>query len=262
MEKQIMEESFEAKSEFEMDYKYLIEKILEIGSLEENRTKSKAITLFGEELIINMSNGLLPIVTGKKIFFDKAYHEYFWILSGCTTIHYLNNHNINWWDQYADSNGYLGKTYGYQLRNYNGEFDQLFYVERALRVGSRRAHITLWNPCELDETALPCCYTGLTFVITENKLNLAIDFRSSDAFLGLPYDIIFGALFLKDMASTLNLNTGFLKLNLNNVHIYENNVDQAKQYLKTKTYKLPCFPKGNKIKNYNHGPYIKAPLNN
>jgi len=250
-------------SKFENDYKDLIVKILSKGSLEENRTNSKTMTLFGEHLKVDMRKGLLPIVTGKKIFFKKAYHEYCWIIGGGTTTKYLNDNNIKWWNQYADKNGSLGKTYGYQLNNFNGEINQVSYVLKELRLNSRRAHITMWNPSELNETVLPCCYTGFTFVIIGNELNLSMQFRSSDVFLGLPYDIIFGSLFLKEVAEILNFKTGFIKFNLENAHIYENNIDAANLYLKTKTYDLPAFPiKGDKLENYKHGDYIYAPLNN
>ena len=246
---------------FEHDYKNLLKDIMFHGSKEPNRTGIDAITLFGQELKINLSNGLLPIVTGKQIFYKKAYHEFIWFVEGLTTINYLNQHNINWWNQYADSRGNLGKTYGYQLRSYNGEFDQLDYVCKVLKQRSRRAHITLWNPSELNETALPCCYTGFTFVITDNKLNMSMQFRSSDAFLGLPYDIIVGALLLKKVADFSELELGEFKLNLENVHIYENHIKQVKKYLSLPTYNLPNF-NGTENIAYKHGPYIKAELNN
>lgn len=249
-------------NKFEHRYKDLIERILIEGSYEENRTGVKAKTLFAQNLKIDMSDGLLPIVTAKKIFFNKAFHEYIWIINGCRNIDYLNKHNIHWWDKYATPSGDLGKTYGYQLRNYNGEFDQLSYIQGQLRFNTRRAHITLWNPSDLKDTILPCCYTGLTFVRTDNKLNLSIDFRSSDAFLGLPYDILFGALFLKDVSESLEINIGELYLNLNNVHIYENNIEPAGIYLQKPIYDLPKMKiKNDELINYNHGPYIKAPLN-
>lgn len=247
---------------FELDYKILISNILETGSLEDNRTKTKAYVLFGQDLRIDMSSRLLPIVTGKKIFFDKAYHEYKWIIQGGTTIKYLNEHGINWWDKYAGSLGSLGKTYGYQINNYNGNFNQLSYALMQIKMRTRRAHITLWNPCELEETALPCCYTGITFVVTGNKLNMSMSFRSSDVFLGLPYDIIFAALLLRDMSAYSELDMGEIKLNLENAHIYENHKEQCYKYLSENCRPLPAMPSKDILINYKHGPYIKVPLNN
>ena len=248
---------------FEYYYKDLLYRILQQGTSEENRTGVNCITLFAEQLKIDMSTGLLPIVTGKQIFYKKAYHEFIWFIEGLTTIHYLNSKNIKWWDQYANYKGDLGKTYGYQLRSFNGKFDQLDYVCRELKEKSRRAHITLWNPCELNETALPCCYTGFTFVVTGNgrKLNMSMQFRSSDAFLGLPYDIIVGALLMKRVCDFSELEMGVFSLNLDNVHIYENHLLQVEKYLDLPVFDLPELTNDENIA-YKHGPYIEAKLNN
>ena len=248
-------------SKFESDYKKLLRRVLTHGTMTKNRTGVNTITSFGEELTIDLSKGF-PIVTGKKIFFDKALHEYLWIKDGGTTIKYLNEHGITWWNSYADSFGSLGKTYGYQLRSFNGDKDQLMDAIQEIRGNSRRAHITMWNPSELNETALPCCYTGITFVRIGNELNLNIDFRSSDIFLGLPYDIIFGALLLHDTADFCDLIVGKLKMNLNNAHIYINNVIPTKTYLDEAMYRLPGLLYGNReLTEYKSGPYIEAALN-
>lgn len=248
-------------SKFESDYKRLLRRVLEEGTQVHNRTGVNAITSFGESLTIDLKKGF-PIVTGKQIFFDKAFHEYVWIRECGTTTKYLNQHQINWWDSYANDRGELGRVYGYQLRAFNGTEDQLMMAIKEIKANSRRAHITMWNPSDLKEQALPCCYTGITFVRIGNELNVSIDFRSSDLFLGLPYDIIFGALLLHDVADFCELNVGKLKMNLNNAHIYVNNVIPMNKYLNSPIYKLPTYnSKVKKLSDYKSGPFIKAILN-
>jgi thymidylate synthase len=246
-------------SKFEEDYKSLLHRVLYNGTRCKNRTGVDTIASFGEDLTIGFAQGF-PVVTGKKIFFAKAYHEYTWIVVGGQTTEYLNKHGIHWWDGYA-KDGKLAKTYGYQLLYYNGKENQVEYVINEILKGSRRAHITMWNPSDLEEQALPCCYTGMTFVRIGNTLNLNMDFRSSDLFLGLPYDIIFGGLFLKDIAEICQLNVGKLKLNLNNAHIYENHIEQVQTYLRSKTYTLPFYGFGDTLIDYKCGPYLDAKLN-
>lgn len=248
-------------SKFESDYRKLLARVLKEGMHVKNRTGVNAITSFGEDLTIDLTKGF-PIVTGKKIFFDKALHEYIWIKEGGTTIKYLNQHGITWWNSYADSSGSLGRTYGFQMRSFNGQEDQLMRAINEIKNKSRRAHITMWNPSDLDEQVLPCCYTGITFVRIGDELNMSIDFRSSDIFLGLPYDIIFGALLLNDVAEFCDLNIGKLKMNLNNAHIYVNNVIATRRYLGESIYKLPTLLKGaREISSYKSGPYIETVLN-
>lgn len=248
---------------FEKDYKKLLSTILHSGYEEENRTGVNTLVCFAESLKINLRDGF-PIITGKKTFFDKGLAEFEWIVNGLTSIEFLKERGVNWWDNYA-KDGYVVKSYGYQLRNYLNSFDQLDYVIKEIEKKSRRAHITMWNPLDLKHQALPCCYTGLTFVVIDNKLNLSIDFRSSDVFLGLPYDIIFGALMVYFICNITKLEVGYLNLSLANAHIYVNHINQVEDYLTKPIFDLPKIildeNKKYSIKNYESGVFIKAPLN-
>jgi len=249
------------KNNFELEYKQLLTNCLLENKLCGNRTNVKTYKLFNKSINIDLADGF-PIITGKKIDFDKGLHEFLWIYNGKTDLKYLNENNIKWWDDFA-INGKLGKVYGYQVRKYNGNFDQIDYCINEIKNNSRRAIITLWNPSDLDEQALPCCYTQFNFVRINDELNMAMDFRSSDLFLGLPYDIIVGALFLIAIAKECGLKPKMLGINLKDAHIYENHYNQVEKYLNLPIYNLPKIKinKGEyEIENYNCGPFIKAEL--
>mgnify|MGYP003128315522 CR=1 FL=1 len=245
---------------FEYDYRKLLTNIITHGQTLTNRTGINTKAIFNYVIDIDVNNGF-PIITGKKIFFDKAYWEYKWIQLGKTNIDFLNKHNIKWWNKYANSKGELDKTYGYQLRNFNGKIDQLKFVIKELKNNSRRAHITLWNPSDLDAVVLPCCYTGFTFVRIKDQLNMSMQFRSSDVFLGLPYDVIVGSLFLYEIAEQTNLKPNKLSLVLANAHIYENHNTAVEEYLSRPIYNLPNYIYPNILKNYTSDELIKAELN-
>lgn len=246
---------------FEHEYKVLLMKALIEGELTNNRTSKKAYKLFNQTLNINLKYGF-PIVTGKKIFFGKALTEFKWIFEGKTDLEYLNKNNVKWWNDFAIKSK-LGKVYGYQIRKFNGIFDQVDYVIKEIKNNSRRAVITLWNPTDLKDQALPCCYTQFNFVRINNKLNMTMNFRSSDMFLGLPYDIIVGALFLIQIAKSCNLIPSMLGLNLADAHVYENHKAQIIEYNRLPVYTLPEL-KG-EYNNYNlleykSNKFIKADL--
>ena len=248
-------------NKFELDYRTLLKQVLMTGYEKESRTGVNTKCVFDANLRIDLSKGF-PIITGKQIFFDKAYHEYIWFSEGMVTNKYLKQHGIHWWDVYATSEGYLGRTYGYQLRSFNENFDQLQYCISQIKMGTRRAHITLWNPEDMVALPLPVCYTGFTFVITGKKLNMSMQFRSSDLFLGLPYDICVGALLLTDVAEFCELEPCVLSVNLADAHIYKNHVTQVNKYLECIIYPLPKYNnEENKLINYKHGEFIKTPLN-
>jgi len=174
----------------------------------------------------------------------------------------VGNRNINWWNDFAVNNK-LGKIYGYQLRNYNNSFDQIKYVINEVKNNSRRALISLWNPTELKEQALPCCYTQMNFVRVNNKLNMSISFRSSDLFLGLPYDIIFAALLLKTISNECSLEPCDLGINIADAHVYKCHENNVKEYYNNENYILPKLIgdyNNYELKNYKHNKYIKSKL--
>jgi len=248
-------------NKFEKRYKKLLFNCLYSGNLTENRTTTKTYKLFNKTFNINLNKGF-PIITGKKVFFNKALAEFKWIYEGRTDLKYLHNYNIYWWDQFAKNNK-LGKIYGHQIRNFNNSIDQIEYVKKEISNNSRRAIITLWNPSDLQDQSLPCCYTHLNFVRVKNKLNMIIFFRSSDLFLGLPYDIIFAALFLNTIAKEIKLVPNILGINIADAHIYESHKNQVIKYLNNSIYKLPSLEgeyNNYNLKNYISNNYIKADL--
>lgn len=248
-------------NKFEKKYKKLLKKITLKGYITKNRTDVSSIKLFNKQLNINLQKGF-PIITGKKIYFEKALAEFKWMYEGKTNLKYLQQHNVNWWNDFAIDNK-LGKVYGYQIRNYNNMFDQVNYVIKEINSNSRRAIINLWNPCDLKDQALPCCFTQLNFVKIKKELNMVAHFRSSDVFLGLPYDIIIMALFLITIANKTNLKAKLLGLNLADAHIYTNQLTQIKEYLNNGIKNLPILLgdyNNYKLKNYVSFNYIKTPL--
>lgn len=248
-------------NKFEQDYKKLLLSVLQYGEESLNRTNVNTIKLFNKTLNIDISKGF-PILTAKKIFFKKALAEFKWIYEGKTDLKYLNDNKVYWWDDFA-INGNLGKVYGYQIKKYNNQINQIKYCINEIKNNTRRAIITMWNPSDLKEQVLPCCYTQFNFVRINNKLNLSIHFRSSDLFLGLPYDIIIGALFLITIANECNLTPKMLGLNLADAHIYINHIKQINLYIDNKIHQLPQL-KGNYnnyiLQNYKSENYIKTEL--
>ena len=247
---------------FEHQYKALMMNVLSNGDRSENRTGVDTFKLFNQSINIDLQYGF-PIVTGKKIFFEKGLAEFKWMYEGRTDLEYLNDNNVKWWNNFA-KNGRLGKVYGYQIKKFNGLFDQVEYVKQEIKNNSRRAVITLWNPTDLKEQALPCCYTQFNFVRTNNKLSMSMNFRSSDLFMGLPYDIIVGALFLIEIAKDCGLEPSMLGLNLADARVYENHSQQISKYNRDQVYTLPELVGSYDdytLNEYKSNGFLKAPLN-
>jgi thymidylate synthase len=211
-----------------------------------------------------------------------------------------------------------------QLKDTKG-IDQIQNLINDLKTNpdSRRLMVNSWNVGELDQMVLPPCHYGFqvytrelseqermdlynksnwnkdifpsdvsgwnrlldTYNIPTRAISLMWNQRSVDTFLGLPFNIASYGLLLEIIAKEVNMVPDELISNLGDTHLYLNHIEQAKEQLTRKPYKLPTlrhlktdeFYKslGDDlslithldntdfvIENYQSHPSIKAPLSN
>ena len=214
----------------ETQYRALVEELLKAPS-KSDRTGTGTYSLFGKTLEHDMSAGF-PLLLSKRVSFNAVLHEMLWILQGRTDLEYLQQNNVNYWnDDYKRSgrtDGTLGPVYGAQWRNFNG-VDQLRRLIKDINTNpqSRRLILSAWNPSELHQMALPPCHYGFQVYINNGKLDLMWQQRSADVFLGLPYDIGMYALLLKMLAKGTGYKPGKLIAQLGDCHLYKNHIAQA-----------------------------------
>lgn len=266
------------------EYKGLLSSVLHGGADKADRTGTGTKAVFGRMLRHDMATGF-PILTTKKIYFEKAVTELLWILSGYTDLAYLNEHGVNYWNadykRSGRTDGTLGPVYGKQWRDFNG-VDQLrkLLLEIQANPNSRRLMVSAWNPAELDDMVLPPCHYGFQVYINNGKIDLMWQQRSADVFLGLPYDFVMYGLLLELIAKGNNLEPGRLIASLGDCHLYNNHLEQARLQLERESKPLPTIdldfglkieegagsflliPSKNMIKlnNYEHHKAIRAPL--
>jgi thymidylate synthase len=246
---------------FEANYKELLLNVLKENTLNKNRTGDDSYSSFALNLKHDLNNGF-PLLTSKKMFLKNFIHELIWFINGDTNINYLKQNNVNIWDKWADKNNNLGPTYGYQLRNFNGEKDQLKDLIFNLKNDktSRRHLITLWNPLQLNLMALPPCYHALQFYVDNNdNLSLNVSMRSGDLFIGVPYDFALLSALLLVVAKETNLKAKFVNLNITDCHIYKNHLYNVIDYINLPTHDLPQL---NYIGNINNLQYSDFTLIN
>jgi len=238
-------------TKYEKDYIDLLNRVLNNAddTYKKNRTKSKCLSKFGESITVDLKNkhgiSSFPILIGRKMYPKTFFTELKWFMEGETNIKRFQDAGIKIWDKWADKRGELGPVYGFQLRKWGGmrvkhPFDQLNDVMYNLKYmpESRRHVVTLWDPFEIDDMALPPCYHSFTFNVTNGKLNCHVSMRSSDVFVGLPYDIALFATMVHLMCHSLSprmsldaLIPGKLHFSLTDAHIYWQNMDAVQEYL-------------------------------
>lgn len=81
-------------------YKDLCEKILAEGKLKDDRTGIGSIGIVGAELRFDLTKGLLPVITEKKVPLGLIVSELVWFLRGDTNIRFLLEHNNHIWDEW------------------------------------------------------------------------------------------------------------------------------------------------------------------
>lgn len=92
---------------------------------------------------------------------------------------------------------------------------------------SRRAVISLWNPFEDIHSAHPPCICLLQFIIRNKQLCLTSTYRSNDAWLCAPSDMIAITNLQKNIADKLGFSVGYYAHFAVSYHIYASDLPMA-----------------------------------
>lgn len=235
-------------------YLSLLNRILTEGVTKTDRTGTGTMSVFGNQMRFNLADGF-PLLTTKKLHLKSIIYELLWFLRGDTNVHYLQEHGVRIWNEWADENGDLGPVYGHQWRSwpdYNGgTIDQIQNVLDLIRnhPDSRRMIVSAWNPAEVEQMALPPCHCLFQFYVADGKLSLQLYQRSADTFLGVPFNIASYALLLQMMAQVSGLEPGDFIHTTGDTHLYLNHLDQARLQLTRTPRPLPKMRLNPDVKN-------------
>jgi thymidylate synthase len=250
----------------ENQYINLIEDILENGVMVEGRN-GKALTIFGAAMHFNLENNIVPILTTKKVAIKTCIKELLWFISGKTDNKILKEQNVHIWDgngsrEFLDSRGLnqleeddLGPIYGHQWRHFNATYstcesnynnkgiDQLLYIINSLKDSkekySRRLVMSAWNPCQLEEMALPPCHVLAQFNVINDELSCSLYQRSGDVGLGVPFNITSYSILTHIIAKHCNLKAKDFVYYLGNAHIYDNHIEELKYQMTREPFTFP-----------------------
>src|SRR5690348_1429899 len=225
-------------------YLDLMEKALRHGAEKRDRTGTGTRSIFGHQMRFDLADGF-PLVTTKKLHLKSIIYELLWFLRGDTNVHWLQEHGVTIWDEWADANGQLGPVYGYQWRSWptrtDGTIDQISNLIRDIKANpdSRRLIVTAWNPADVPKMALPLCHCLFQFYVANGKLSCQLYQRSADIFLGVPFNIASYALLTMMVAQVTGLKPGEFIHSFGDVHLYSNHFEQAREQLSRTPRPLP-----------------------
>lgn len=265
----------------EEQYLKLIRDILVKGSLEKGRN-GNTLSVFGTAMHFSLENNKIPIFTTKKVAWKTCFKELLWFLKGSTNNKDLKKKDVHIWDgnasrEFLDSRGLtkrdeddLGPIYGFQWRYFNAPYtncdadysgkgvDQLQMIIDELKDpekrNSRRLVLSSWNPCQLNDMALPPCHLMAQFNVSrDNKLSCCMYQRSGDIGLGVPFNVASYSLLTHLLAKHCDLEAHEFIYFLGNAHIYDEHVQMLCKQMDREPFEFPTIEikqKRKKIEEY------------
>ncbi|KAK6112686.1 Thymidylate synthase [Brugia pahangi] len=270
--------------------KYLdqVRYILKNGERIDDRTGVGTISVFGMHSVYSLRNGVVPVLTTKRVYWKGVVEELLWFIRGDTNAKHLSEKGVRIWDangsrQFLDqcgfsdrSEGDLGPVYGFQWRHCGAEYrgmdadytnqgiDQLSEIIDLIKnePHSRRIILSAWNVKDLKLMALPPCHTLAQFAVRNGELSCQLYQRSGDMGLGVPFNLASYGLLTHMIAHVCGLKTGHLCHVLGDAHVYVNHVDALQEQLKRQPRQFPTVRFIGNIKTIDDFTYESIVLEN
>lgn len=209
----------------------LLDDILNRG--EEVAPRGKRTLELPQKTIVLDANRPVVFVPDRRLNFRFMAAEAFWILSGDDRVSTIAPFNQRIAEFSDDGVTFFG-AYGPRIASQIG-----YVVEKLIEdQSSRQAGLTIWRECPPKTKDVPCT-VSIFFSIRPtlagvSTLNVHVFMRSSDAWLGIPYDVFtFSMLghFVRAWLAERGVRTdvGRLFLTAASSHLYEEHFDQANE---------------------------------
>jgi dihydrofolate reductase/thymidylate synthase len=252
----------------EHNYLSHLKNIIRNGTYRENRTGVNTYSIFcPPQLKFDLTGNKFPLLTTKKCVLRQIFVELQFYLSGKSDSKLLEEQKVFVWKgnttrEFLDGRGLqhyregdMGPSYSFNFRHIGADYkgcdedytgkgvDQLQYCIDLIKnnPSSRRIIIDLWDPTKLDEMSLPPCMFLYQFYVENGVLHCNANLRSSDTFLGLPWNIATASLLTIMMAHVCDIKPGTLTVTTNDAHVYENQLDAINTQLERKPHVFPLL---------------------
>jgi thymidylate synthase len=193
-------------------------------------TKGSFTEIVGAYLVIHNPRARLSRSESKgKIF--SALGEFLWYMSGTNAFDFIDYYLPHKYDAETDDRIVVKSGYGERLFKSWG-LDQVQTIIEILgkKTTSRQAVIQIYSATDMKEKSVPCTCT-LQFLLREERLNLLVNMRSNDAYLGLPHDVFAFTMLQELVARALGSDLGIYQHFAGSLHLYEQHRSVAQAYL-------------------------------
>lgn len=176
----------------------------------------------------------------RKLNYRFLVAEWLWIAFGRNDVATLARYNPEL-GKFSDDGLTFAGAYGPRLA------PQWDWVYEKLKADpqTRQAICSIWTPTPGPSKDVPCTL-NFQFLLRDGQLNAIVNMRSSDAWLGLPYDFFTFSQLTNSLAGRLGVVPGWLQLNLGSSHLYEADREKAlavlADYTSGETVRSPSLP--------------------
>lgn len=185
------------------------------------------LELLHHTTIVSMQSPVIRL-KARKLNYRFMAAEAYWILSGRDTVA-----DIAPWNsqiaKFSDDGVRFAGAYGPMIES---QID--YVVEKLNDRDTRQATMTIWRPNPAPSKDIPCT-VAIDFKIRNGELSAHVFMRSSDVWLGLPYDVfnfsMLGHLVCGRLAALTGILTvpGQLYLTAASSHLYLSNLEAARE---------------------------------
>lgn len=192
--------------------------------------------VLNDQMKIDMHMPILSVIE-RNLGYKFMAREAWWIMDGRNDVESIKDYSKAI-SKFSDDGYHFNGAYGPRL------VDQWHYIVDSLisDIDTRQAVSTIWRPNPRASKDIPCTIS-VQWLIRNNKIYCIDNMRSSDIWLGVPYDVfnftmLTGYLMLLLRERGLNnLELGYLYLNAGSRHLYENNFESAIDVLNSRLCK-------------------------
>ena len=150
--------------------------------------------------------------------------EWLWIWFGHEDVDSISKYNRHI-KQFSDDGTIFTGAYGPRIR---AQWPTLLEVLNQ-DSESRQGVVVIFDRI-IRSKDVPCTLT-MQFLVREGRLNAIVNMRSSDIWLGLPYDIFNFTMIMLTLAGTFGLDVGRFHMNLGSSHLYQRDLELAERVL-------------------------------
>jgi thymidylate synthase len=146
--------------------------------------------------------------------------EWLWMMFGHSNVESIAQYN-SIIRQFSDDGVWLTGAYGPHVRG------QLPRVLSKLKADSTTRQAVIVMPRPMVETKDEPCTLSWHFMIRNGALNCVVNMRSSDIWLGVPYDVFSFTMLQNCIAGELHVPIGSFTLNCASSHLYDRDHEKA-----------------------------------